>query len=80
MKKLIKNKLSGLNVVIIETNNDYMYSGVGRVLNVAGANLTSLITINDKFLDEQMLINLYNRLGLEIPEGNIIKIYSRAGY
>jgi len=72
-EETIKNKLSGLNVVIIETNNDYMYSGVGSVLNVAGANLTSLITINDKFLDEQMLINLYNRLGLEIPEGDIVE-------
>lgn len=72
-EETIKNKLLGLNVVIIETNNDYMYSGVGSVLNVAGANLTSLITINDKFLDEQMLINLYNRLGLEIPEGDIVE-------
>ncbi|NLX62867.1 MAG: copper transporter [Tissierellia bacterium] len=72
-EETIKNRLLGLNVVIIETNNDYMYSGVGSVLNVAGANLTSLITINDKFMDEQMLINLYERLELDIPEGDIVE-------
>lgn len=72
-EEIIKNRLLGLNVVIIETNNDYMYSGTGRVINIAGANLTSLVTINDKFMDEQMMINLYNRLGLTLPEGDIIE-------
>lgn len=71
--EIIKNRLLGLNVVIIETNNDYMYSGTGRVLNIAGANLISLVTINDSFMDEQMLVNLYNRLGLTLPEGDIIE-------
>lgn len=72
-EEIIKDKLLGLNIVIIETNSDYMYSGIGHVLNTAGANITSLVTINDKFMDEQMLINLYNRLELALPEGDIIE-------
>lgn len=72
-KEIIRNRLMGLNVVIIETNNDYMYSGTGHVLDIAGANLTSLITITDKFMDEQMLLNLYEKLELDILEGNIIE-------
>jgi len=72
-EEIIKNKLLGMNVSIIETNSDYMHSGTGSVLDVAGANLTSLITINDKFLDEQMMKSIYNKLGLDIPEGDIIE-------
>lgn len=72
-EEIVKDKLLGMNVAIIETNSDYMYSGTGRVLDVAGANLISLITIADKFMDEQLLKAVYNRLGLSLPETDIVE-------
>ncbi len=57
--EVIKNKLSGVNVSIIETNDDYIYSGVGKTLEMAGANVRSIITIKDKFLNEELLRECY---------------------
>lgn len=62
-----------MNVAIIETNSDYMHSGTGRVLDVAGANLTSLVTIADKFMDDQMMRALYNKIGVSLPEADIVE-------
>ena len=57
--EVIKDKLSGVNVSIIETNDDYIYSGVGKTLEMAGANVRSIITIKDKFLNEELLRECY---------------------
>lgn len=57
--EVIKNKLTGVNVSIIETTDDYIYSGVGNTLEMAGANVLSIITIKDKFLNEELLREIY---------------------
>lgn len=72
-KEIIKDKLIGVNVAIIETNNDYMYSGIGQVLEIAGANVVNLTTIMDKFMNEELLSSLYSELGVSPDSGNIIK-------
>lgn len=72
-EEIIKSRLLGMNVAIIETNSDYMHSGTGRVLDVAGANLTSLVTIADKFMDDQMMRALYNKIGVSLPETDIVE-------
>lgn len=72
-EEIIKSRLLGMNVAIIETNSDYMHSGTGRVLDVAGANLTSLVTIADKFMDDQMMRALYNKIGVSLPEADIVE-------
>lgn len=72
-EEIIKNKLSETNVAIIETNNDYMYSGVGQVLEKAGANVVNVTTLTDKFMDKDLLNKLYNELELIAQDENIIK-------
>jgi len=79
-----KNKLSGVNVAIIETNDEYIYSGIGKTLENAGANVRSIITIKDKFLNEELLREVYTkRLGEEKEIGknvieNAVKELSKA--
>lgn len=72
-EEIIKDKLKDINVAIIETNSDYMYSGTGQVLDMAGAKLTNVTTITDKLMNEDLLVELYNKLEIPIPEDNIIK-------
>src|SRR5690554_1855062 len=45
-KEIVRDKLAGTKVAIIETNNDYMYSGTGQILDIAGASVINVITIN----------------------------------
>lgn len=62
----IKNKLTGVNIAIIETNDEYIYSGIGKTLELAGANVKSIITVKDKFLNEELLREIYiSHLGEE---------------
>lgn len=70
-KEIIKDKLAGVNVAIIETNNDYVYSSVGQLLEAAGANVVNLTTIMDTFLSQDLLINLYQELQIPINSSNI---------
>lgn len=70
-KEIIKDKLVGVNVAIIETNNDYVYSSVGQLLEAAGANVVNLTTIMDTFLSQDLLINLYQELQIPINSSNI---------
>lgn len=70
-KEIIKDKLVGVNVAIIETNNDYVYSSVGQLLEAAGANVVNLTTIMDTFLSQDLLINLYQELQIPINSNNI---------
>jgi len=72
-KEIIKDKLIGANVAIIETNNDYVYSGVGQALEIAGANVVNLTTIMDKFVNEELLSNLYNEMEISLDDGNVVK-------
>lgn len=70
-KEIIKDKLVGVNVAIIETNNDYVYSSVGQLLEAAGANVVNLTTIMDTFISQDLLINLYQELQIPINSSNI---------
>jgi len=70
-KEIIKDKLVGVNVAIIETNNDYVYSSVGQLLEAAGANVVNLTTIMDTFISQDLLINLYQELQIPINSNNI---------
>jgi hypothetical protein len=57
--EIIKDRLSGMKVAIIETNDDYVYSAIGQSLEMSGANVTSITTIKDNFLDEEILKKAY---------------------
>ncbi len=66
---VIKDRLKNVNVAIIETNDDYVYSGIGKTLELAGANVASVTTIKDKYLSEELLEEINNSL----PESESIK-------
>ncbi|QQY80627.1 copper transport outer membrane protein MctB [Keratinibaculum paraultunense] len=61
-EEIIKDKLLGKKVAVIETKDDYMYSGIGQTLEVAGATVKSVTTITDKIMNEVVLRNIYNEL------------------
>ncbi|HSH34645.1 copper transporter [Schnuerera sp.] len=71
-EEIVKTKLEGINVAIIETKSDYMYSGVGQILETAGANVINVTTITDKIVDEELLKNIYEELGISLSDNNII--------
>lgn len=75
-REIIKDKLAGFKVAIIETNNDYVYSSVGQLLEAAGANVVNLTTIIDNFTNEELLLNVYQEL--DIPTDNIDNIVKDA--
>jgi len=66
---VIKDRLKNINVAIVETNDDYVYSGIGKTLELAGANVASITTIKDRYLSEELLEKINNSL----PESESIK-------
>lgn len=46
--EIVTNKLSGLNVAIIETADDYFYDDIYNTLNLSGANVPIRIQYSDK--------------------------------
>lgn len=50
--ELISGKLEGLNVAIIETNSNYLYSEVNQTLEMSGANIVSNTIIKDTILTD----------------------------
>lgn len=72
--EVIKNRLSGMKVAIIETNDEYIYSGVGKVLEMSGADVVNITTIKDKFLNQDILNEIYLKNGVkkEELEDNIV--------
>lgn len=73
--ELVKNRLSGLRVAIIETNDDYIYSGIGKSLELSGASVSSIITIKDKLLNEDLLLSILNKNGIDedLNKNNVIE-------
>ncbi|MCF6465885.1 copper transporter [Clostridium sp. Cult2] len=71
-EEIVRKKLDGLNVAIIETKSDYMYSGIGQILEVAGANVINVTTIADKITNKELLKEIYSELEIEISENNLI--------
>lgn len=45
--ELIKNRLSGIKISIIETSDDYMYNNIAQALELAGAEVVSITTIKN---------------------------------
>lgn len=70
---VIKNRLVGANVAIIETNDDYIYSGIGKTLETAGANVKEVITIKDRFLNNELVKEIYANGEYEEDEREINK-------
>lgn len=46
----IKNKLSDLHIVIVETTDDYTYTSMRQALKIAGADVTSITLISERLL------------------------------
>lgn len=55
---IINNRLTGINVGIIETNSDYIISSIGNDLEEAGANVMNLTTLNNTIVDRIDLDNI----------------------
>lgn len=61
--EMIKGKLEGLKVGIIETNDDYIYTEVNQTLQAAGASVMSNTTIKDELLtDTGRLKEIYKNI------------------
>ncbi len=61
--EMIKGKLEGLKVGIIETNDDYIYTEVNQTLQAAGASVMSNTTIKDELLtDTVRLKEIYKNI------------------
>lgn len=60
--EVIRDKLNGINIAIIETNEDYIYKGIEQTLESAGANVTSITTIKNSFnTDFDLLKRTYEK-------------------
>lgn len=70
--EIIKNKLNGTRVAIIETKDDYMYSGIGQILEAANAKVINISTLTDRMMDEVALKNIYEELEIPIENNNLI--------
>ena len=71
-EELVKGKLNNSKIAIIETKGDYMYSGIGQILDVAGADVINITTINDKIMNREMLRDIYSQLGMSTSSNNLI--------
>ena len=72
-EQIVKGKLNGLKVAIIETKSDYMYSGVGQILETAGASIINITTINDRILNEELLAEeVYKELDISAVDNQLI--------
>lgn len=68
---ITKDKLKGSKVAIIETKNDYMYSGVGQTLENAGADVVHVTTVTDKIMNNEILKEIYEELEIDLPSNNL---------
>lgn len=68
---IIKDKLKGLNVGIIETNDDYITSGIGRDLELAGAKVANVTTLNSSIINKEQLNQLFEDLNISIPKDSV---------
>lgn len=73
---IIKNKLNGLNIAIIETNNDYVTSGIGRDLELAGAKVVNVTTINKDIVNKDYIDSFLNRFNIHNSRNPVEEIVS----
>ncbi|WP_025641177.1 copper transporter [Schnuerera ultunensis] len=71
-EEIVRKRLEGINVAIIETKSDYMYSGVGQILETAGANVINVTTISDRITNEELLKEIYDDSNLAKWDINLI--------
>lgn len=69
---LIENKLLDKNILVVETNSDYMYSGIGRTLEEAGANISGVVTLKKSFTDEEKIKEFYEEYSLESQSKDLV--------
>ncbi|WP_026487571.1 copper transporter [Caldanaerobius polysaccharolyticus] len=75
---LIDGKLKDLNVAIIETNSDYIYSGVKNVIKSAGGNVISevdvypYVLLNDD-VKKQQIVNYAAVKGENISQDKVVQ-------
>lgn len=71
-EELVKNRLSNIKVGVIETIDDYMYSGVGQILEAAGGTVVNVVTINENIMDEDVLLKIYEELDMPTENSNLV--------
>jgi len=75
--ELVADRLTGVKVAIIETTNEFIYSGMRNALLKAGATIESITVIKDSFdtgdeLEVQNLIDfLSNKYGVTVDEKHL---------
>lgn len=67
---IIKDRLKDINIGIIETNSDYVSSSIGKDLELAGASVINLTTLNKSIIEEENLDLIIEELVVDIIEGN----------
>lgn len=72
---VIKNKLIGLKIAIIETSEDYIYKGISQTLESAGAEVVSITTIKNNFNSDPDLIKKTYEIIMEeeVLDNNVFK-------
>lgn len=66
---IIKNRLDNINIGIIETNSEYITSSIGRDLELAGAKVINLTTLNKSIVDKENLNLLISEITEKIIKG-----------
>jgi len=74
--EIIKDRLSGVKISIIETNDDYIYTGIKQTLEASGAEVTSITTIKDSLLSDKDAIEaIFKKINkVEDIEGDVVKL------
>lgn len=72
---IIRDKLNGIKIAIIETSDDYIYKGISQTLELAGAEVTSITTIKNNFnFDLDLLKKTYEKANeTENIDSNILE-------
>jgi hypothetical protein len=76
---MVGDRLRGLNVAIIESSDEFIYTGLITSLKRAGASVSSVTFIKKAFKesDPEVLKSLEDKLNEQIPDGNAQKYISR---
>ncbi|MFA5524268.1 MAG: copper transporter [Tissierellales bacterium] len=77
---VIKDKLSGVKIAVIETSEDYIYKSIIQTLEAAGAEVTSITTIKNSFDSNlDILKRAYvNAMEIESIDNNILQLSIKA--
>lgn len=73
---VIKDRLSGIKIAVIETSEDYIYKSIGQTLESAGAEVTSVTTIKNNFNSNlDLLKRAYEKaMGVESSDNNVLRL------